>query len=994
MKNVSRLTLSLVVLLGALTSAYAQQTTGNIAGRAEDEQRAAVPGVTVTARNASTGFVRTAVSDAEGLYRLTALPVGDYELQAELSGFATLVKKKVIVTVGQTTTIDLELKVANLSETVNVTGETPMIEATSSSVGGVVEVKRIENLPLNGRQFANLAATVPGVSLGFHADPTKSTQYSPQVAGGNGRNVNYLIDGGDNNDDTVGGLLQMFPLEAIQEFNLITQRSKAEYGRSNGGVMNIVTKGGTNSLRGSWFNLFRDKSLNATTFTEQGRGDPENAVPKQDYRRSQFGGSIGGPIRQNAAHFFVAYERTQQDTTQKVDTFGLFPEKEGVFPTPYRETLITAKVTANVTPGQYLSVRYGRNSNSQPYGATAQSTQDNWGLSENQFNSINVNHNWVVGGTKLNEFIFQYANFKNNIGASSSNPYELYPNGVSTGFNLNTPQTTQQAKWQFRDDFSWHVTGRGGLGHDFKAGANLIWEPRLYTTFNAGVDIYQYTHLTDDPNGPLTVIQKNGGYTDANMPMKQLGVYFQDDWRINSRLTLNLGLRYDLMLGYQIDQSRNDNFTVLQEAGRAGRFTGVVGMEDFGKTPREDYNNIQPRLGFAYDVRGNGRDVVRGGWGIYTDFGYTNSNILFAALDANGKSGPVFQVSNPNGIRNPDGTFYRMSQPISNIQSLNEVSGELAYIGQVISPRLQQPYTRQAAIGWSHEIAAATVFSADYVHTDGRDLNVRFRPNTRPNGGPRRFSDLALNPNTLSLRVAINRGESVYDGLILGLRRRMTKGLDLTATYTLARALSTIGSAVDELDQNLVQDVSNPFDAPAQLGPPVRTGARHRLSLSAMIQLPGGFNVAPIFTWRTALPLFINYGIDLNNDYNNNDIGDRALAFRGIDERGEPRYEDIGPCKTVNCGWGAPFSQLNLRVSKVFAIGGRLRVEAIGELFNVFNALNPSFTVATAGNAGRRFLGTAALPVPNPNFMRPNDYAGDFQQPEQRVGQLGFRITF
>ena len=138
---------------------------------------------------------------------------------------------------------------AGVSESVTVTAESPLIETSTSSVGGVVDVKRIESLPLNGRQFANLAATIPGVGLGFHTDPTKSTQYSPQINGGNGRNVNYQIDGGDNNDDTVGGLLQLFPLEAIQEFNFVTQRFKAEYGRSNGGVMNIVTKSGTNNCR-------------------------------------------------------------------------------------------------------------------------------------------------------------------------------------------------------------------------------------------------------------------------------------------------------------------------------------------------------------------------------------------------------------------------------------------------------------------------------------------------------------------------------------------------------------------------------------------------------------------------------------------------------------------------------------------------------------------------------------------------------------------------
>ena len=200
-------------------------------------------------------------------------------------------------------------------------------------VGGVVDVKRIESLPLNGRQFANLAATIPGVGLSFHTDPTKSTQYAPQINGGNGRNINYQIDGGDNNDDTVGGLLQPFPLEAIQQFNFQTQRFKAEYGRSNGGVLNVVTKSGTNLWAGSAFEFFRDKSMNALTETEklpQISDGPARPV-KGDYRQNQFGGSFGGPIAKDKAHFFVAIERTQQDTTQVVNTQGLFPDKDGIF---------------------------------------------------------------------------------------------------------------------------------------------------------------------------------------------------------------------------------------------------------------------------------------------------------------------------------------------------------------------------------------------------------------------------------------------------------------------------------------------------------------------------------------------------------------------------------------------------------------------------------------------------------------------------------------
>ena len=568
-----------MILLLTCASVFAQQTTGTVTGRVLDQQGAAVPGATVTAKSPSTGFTRTETSDAEGLYRLAALPVGIYEVTAELQGFTTVSKKDIEVNVAQIQAVDFSMKVAALAETVNVTGASPLIQTTASNVGAIVDVKRIESLPLNGRQFANLAATVPGVGLSFHSDPTKSTQYAPLVNGGAGRNINYQIDGGDNNDDTVGGQLQGFPLEAVEQFNFQTQRFKAEYGRSNGGVLSVVTKSGTNMWSGSGFEFFRDKSMNAETETEI-LADKSNALAglpvtgKGNYRQSQFGGSFGGPIAKDQAHFFVALERTQQDKTQVVNTQGLFPSKDGTFAVPYRENLFTGKVTANLSAAQYLSVRYSRNNNSQPYNAAPNSTFDNWGDSANKYNSVNLNHNWVLGGSKLNEFIFQYADFANNIASRSSAPNESFPNGVTIGANGNTPQTTEQRKFQFRDDFSWHKSGGGGLGHDFKVGVNFINEPRLFITFNTGKGAVFNAHITNDVNGPLNSVTFSDGDAAANIPMKQFATYFQDDWRVSDRFTLNFGIRYDYMIGYQLDESLNPNFVKVQAAGAAGLLKG------------------------------------------------------------------------------------------------------------------------------------------------------------------------------------------------------------------------------------------------------------------------------------------------------------------------------------------------------------------------------------------------------------------------------------
>jgi hypothetical protein len=976
-----------VVLCGALAApGFAQQTSGNITGRVTDQQGGALPGVTVTASQAGTGFSRTVVTDGEGVFRLAGVPIGNINLKLELTGFATLERQDLILNVSQTLNLDLQLKVATMSETVTVSGETPMLETTSSSVGGVVDVGKIEQLPLNGRQFANLALSVAGVAMGYHSDPTKSTQYSPQINGGNGRNVNYQIDGGDNNDDTVGGLLQLFPLEAIQEFNFITQRYKAEYGRSNGGVMNIVTKSGTNNFKGSFFTLFRDKSMNAITESQKLAN-----VPKQDYRRYQYGGSFGGPIVQNKVHFFAAFERTQQDTKATVNTLGLFPSQDGTYLTPVRENLFTVKGSMNVTPSQFLTVRYGRNTNSQVYGISTRSVPDNWGDSTNTFNSINVNHNWVLGGSKLNEFIFQYADFANYILARTGDPQQTFANGVVIGYNSNTPQTTIQHKWQFRDDFSWHVTGKGGLGHDFKAGVNIINEPKLYVTFNSGSTDYAYTHLDNNSVGPISSVTRNKSGAAANLPMKQYGMYFQDDWRITSRITINAGLRYDLVTGFAINQNGVTNFDKLQAAGQSGLFNGVVGFQEWGPSPREDYNNIQPRIGLAWDVRGNGKDLFRTGWGIYYDFGYTNANILFPGLSAQGGSGVVFTVTDTAGIKNPDGSFFAYGQPIGNIASQNQVNPAGPFFSSNVAvPRVKQPFTSQFSIGWSHEIDASTVIDADYMHLEGKDLGVRWPLNTITPAGTRRYASLGFSPANPTMNMSI--GASKFDGFNIGMRRRMNKGFQVNGWYQWSNARGLGGLGLDELTTNLVQDATQPL-ADVQWGPSARTDARHKVSISAVINLPWGIYASPIFRYRSALPLHIWTGYDVNADGANNDIYTTAYQFTGIDSAGNPSYKEIGACTSVNCGRGAALTSFNLRVSKVFKLGHGMNLEAIGEVFNLFNAINPNFGVGAASSS-RYYTGTKANPVKNTVFMKPTAYSGDSGQPEQRVGQIGVRFTF
>lgn len=979
-------------LLGS-SPLFAQQSAGNIAGRVIDPQGAAVPGTVVTARNPETGLSRSETSDRSGAYRLNALPVGIYEVTAELQGFSTVTTKGVEVLVSQTITIDFALKLAGVTETVTVAASRTLVDRTASSVGGIVDPQRVQQLPLNGRQFANLAATIPGVGLGFFADPTKgASNYAPQINGGAGRNINYQIDGGDDNDDTVGGLLQQFPLEAVQEFNFQTQRFKAEYGRSNGGVMNVVTKSGTNMFQGSLFELFRDKSMNALTETEKLTGLTSGNPVKGDYRRNQFGGSFGGPIAKDKVHFFFAAERTQEDRTQAMapSVVLVLPAFSGAYPVAYRENLATGKVSANINDAQYLSIRYGHDNSGFPTEVGPTRTPDSWGDATNTYHSINVNHNWVLGGSKLNEFVFQYADFSNLLSARTTAPSISFSNSVATGSDLNAPQSTVQHKYQFRDDFSWHAAGHGGIGHDFKAGVNIINEPYLYLTANTGKGVIASVLSGNTLDSPVRQVTFNDGDASVNLPNTQYGLYIQDDWRVTNRLTVNAGLRYDLVTGLNIDQSKNPNFVAIQTAAKAGLLNGIVGLENFGLDSQPDRNNFQPRLGAVYDAAGNGRDIVRGGWGIYTDFGYTNSNILFAALDASGnRFGTTFAAVNTAGLRNIDGTLYQPGQPISQIASTN-LAGTAALRGQWIDPRLQQPYQMQSNLGWSHELTSDTVVSVDFVNSLGRDLNYKPRLNQLiPGTTLRRISSLlpaALSPNSSANRPALSVGESTYNALILSARRRLSKGIDFSASYTLSSAVSDIGDASDELNVGNVQNANDPFTAPVQLGPNRTVDARHRVNISAIFQLPYGIQVAPFFLYRSALPVFLIDGRDLNGDGEVNDIPTTAYAVDSVDPAtGKATIKTLGTCDTVNCGRSAPQSQLNLRVSKVFHFGGRVNVEAIGEIYNLFNALNP----ATANGNVNLSSGAA-----NPALLQPQSFSGDVLRPEQRLGQIGFRVTF
>ena len=272
---------------------------------------------------------------------------------------------------------------------------------------------------------------------------------------------------------------------------------------------------------------------------------------------------------------------------------------------------------------------------------------------------------------------------------------------MAVGQSVNTPQTTDQHKFQFRDDFTWQ-RGR----HEFKTGVSFIYEPVLDITFNSGQEP-NYTHLADSRTSPISSITRNGLIGESSgevgkIPNNQYGIYLQDSWRVNDKLTLDLGVRYDLVTGYANVQDGNVIFDELQAAGRAGLFQSNTfpcpcpGYEGFGLESKEDTNNIAPRAGFTYDVNADGRLILRGGAGRYYDFAYTNANLLFPVYGAQVAFGQVYSVTNADGIRNPDGSLFQVGQPLPPNQ-LTNLAAPLP--SGASTPRIKQPYSDQINLG-------------------------------------------------------------------------------------------------------------------------------------------------------------------------------------------------------------------------------------------------------------------------------------------------------
>jgi hypothetical protein len=945
------LALALVFVIPSLV--FAQATGSSLAGRVMDSTGAPVPGVTVTATNTQTGLSRTVVTESDGSYRFLSLPVGTYKVASELSGFATVTTENVQLNVATPRELNINLKQASVTEAITVTAEAPLV-ATTPAIGTVVSQQELQNLPLNGRQFANLASLAPGTQLSVNADPTKPGQLTVALNGGSGRNVNFIIDGGDNTDDTIGGALQNFNIEAVQEFKIQTMQFKAEYGRSSGGVLSVVTKTGTNDFDGSVYGFFRDKSLNEETTTEKNSGAGKGA-----YKRQQYGASIGGPIVRDKVHFFGTWEKTNRHTTKTIDTGGIYPEFDGTgTPLPFDDQLGTAKASWSATARQLVQVRYGYQKNNDIYGTAPIYLPSNQGTITNDYKSMLASHSWTIGNDKVNEFVYQWTRFENSIFPVSNDPNIYFPSGVTIGQNFNTPQTTHQEKSQFKDDFSWSSKLMGSR-HDFKGGLNYIHEPILggdFTTGTAG----QFQMLEDRKDSPVGIIIKYGGFLGDQTPTNQYDAFLQDDWALNDKLTLNLGVRYDLWTGFDLDQTANPLLPIFKQAAAAN--PDISWLKPFANGEadhlKNDKNNWAPRLGFTYDLKGDSRNIVRGGYGIYYDFPYTNATTLFPSSAVQSNYRAVYYFEDDNGIRNADGSFFRpgTSDPLPPSQQFAELPTNIA------QKSWQAPESKQLSLGYSMQAMNWLGLTFDVVHIDYSNIPFRFRSNVKVNGT--RILPGVSNNNT---RLWVGDGSAKYEGFNVGFHARSAR-FESQGFYTYSKATGNVLVGADEFrlwdgalqpgpQTNSPVNVIDPY-ASENFGP-LYTDARHRVTLSTVYRAPFGINVSGILRYRSALPYTKFAGSDVNGDGYPNDLAAGTAH--------------------VNSLRGHNFSQVDVRLAKEFGIGNGRGVELIGEIFNLTNSKNPA-----------AFNGT----VTSSRFGTASSFAGDAGQGEQRLAQLGLRLHF
>jgi hypothetical protein len=983
-----------VLIIAAIT--WGQAFRGSIIGHVEDASGGRIPNATVVLHARASSLERSVTSDNHGDFRADDLPPGGYHVSVTAPGFAQA-DSDLEVVVSMVKEITAALQPDVVQQTVKVRAQassisTEQIDLSSAVHQGAVSAEDLQDIPLAHRSFANIAFLVPGTEPVEPSDPTKARITAVSFGGSSGLNVELSVDGGDNSDDYIGGFLQNYSPDVVQEFVVRTSQEDADTGRTTGGSVVLTTKRGTDNWHGDAAVYERAAALNARLPIDN--PPPE---PKQPFSRQNYIGTLGGPVAKGKSWFFSSLEYVHEDASiayspasisefnslASLATEGLVPEVNSVAvpqnaPVPFHDYLLTTRFdwTQSARSQWFLRAAVDRytTTNDLVQQATLPSTG---ATSRSNYMNLLLSQQFVFSPAWVGSFVFEASGLHHteqrngDLGYALAFPFSSTDSAIS-GFETYgdnqfvTPITAfpvlrNQEKYQFRYDLT-HTIGK----HAPRFGINFIHEPVMSgalagnaetliqypenPSFYAANPSQFYNDLTCTEPVPAGVTctatpAANGSFTQN---VQRLDLYVEDSWRVTPRLTVNYGLRYDTTFGLFDASGRS------QLENPAYLTLKALGIPLVSSTPQDYRHAFAPRLGIAYSPGQSGSTVFRAGFGLYyNDLAQNGWVTAFQAV--NTPAGPCVVPTDPGCL--PAGSA-----------------------GALIDGRYRTPYAIHTTAGFEHAFNAQWLVSADYTHEQG-------------NHGYRRYdftSGVNLPADAPDIALFKSDNRSSYNGLSIHLQGNVSRRFNLIANYTLSKA-QTWGCVLGELF-DYVNGVCNPLDpfAKGDYGPSGED-VRDRFVLAGVFRLPAGFEVSLLGQAETARPFTIT----------NTDGTDR-ITVNGV----KTSLDEFR---------GTPYIQWDFRVSRPFTFHERFTATPFIEFFNIFNRNNPGANYVTnvgafpvPVNDTSNITGLCANPPACSTFTPitglkqlsfPAGALGDFFGPGTTVGgafaaQIGGRFTF
>ncbi|HWC95228.1 MAG TPA: TonB-dependent receptor [Candidatus Sulfopaludibacter sp.] len=853
----------------------------SISGRVTDEVGAVVQGAQVSLRQTETNQSSAAVTDSEGRFRFAYLRVGPYELLVNRPGFA-VGRRSVTLTVGAALELAIPLRVASHSTEITVSAETETLEAARSQIAGTISQSEVRNLPLNGRNFLDLALLVPGVS----PTNTGSTQLFAETSAAPGQGISvgsqrnfsnsFIVDGLSANDDAAGLAGVFYGADVVQEFQVVTSGGQAELGRALGGYVNMITRSGTNSVHGDVYGYFHNQRLNAANPLSHTK------LPSTE---TQYGASLGGPVTRDRTFYFANFEQRLLNQSglitiapasvdainARLDAVG-YPGARiatGLYPDPVHNTNFLGKVDRKTFSLRY-SLYHVESSNSRGAGALNAATAAA-GLDDTD-QSIAFGNVATLSPHTVNETRGQYA--RSSLQALPVDPVgpAVTISGVATFGTLSgSPTGRFNNLYELTDNIS-HQAG----GHALKAGVDWLYNDLAIDFPRSIRGAYTFSSLATFLQG----VYNNAGFaqtfgsTAVSQRNPNVGFYAQDEWKVSPRLVVNLGLRYDLQ---------------------------------YLKTISTDTNNLSPRAGFAWTPFAARRTVVRGSFGLFYD--RVPLRALANALLSSGNSTTLTGASQVSVSLSPAQSGAPMFPNILAASALP--AGVLANFS-TMNRHIQNGYSEQGSVEVEQQLGPHSTLSVGYEHLRGLHLILSLNQNVPSCAAAGTNNGCRPDPNYANNSQYSSAGDSRYDGLHITYLQKPVRWGSYRISYAWSKALDNEGefffsSPIDNF--NIWKDYGRSDD-----------DQRHRLSFDGTVQARG-FQLSGILQYDSALPLNITSG---------------ATTIQGTAARPLVNGEFIGR----NTGIGNDAFTVNARLSRGFRVAEHVTLEAMGEVFNALNHRN------------------------------------------------------